>query len=146
MQATTRTIEFAPGRSIHLETGRLAKQADGAVVARLGDTMVLCTAVLSRDIREGQSFFPLTVDYREKFSAGGKIPGGFIKREGRPDRQRDPHLAPRRPGRPSAFPGRLFPRGPDHLLRPLSADSEHDADVLAGVGASAALLAAGAPF
>ena len=145
MQATTRTIEFAPGRSIHLETGRLAKQADGAVVARLGDTMVLCTAVLSHDIREGQSFFPLTVDYREKFSAGGKIPGGFIKREGRPT---DKEILTSRLVDRAVRP--LFPDGFFHEVQiicyVLSADSEHDADVLAGVGASAALLAAGAPF
>ena len=145
MQATTRTIEFAPGKTIHLETGRLAKQADGAVVARLGETMVLCTAVLSHDIREGQSFFPLTVDYREKFSAGGKIPGGFIKREGRPtDKEVLTSRLVDRAVRP------LFPDGFFHEVQiicyVLSADSEHDADVLAGVGASAALLAAGAPF
>ena len=145
MQATTRTIEFAPGKTIHLETGRLAKQADGAVVARLGDTMVLCTAVLSHDIREGQSFFPLTVDYREKFSAGGKIPGGFIKREGRPT---DKEILTSRLVDRAVRP--LFPDGFFHEVQiicyVLSADAEHDADVLAGVGASAALLAAGAPF
>ena len=82
-EATYQEVEFTPGRTITLETGRLAKQAGGAVVVRLGDTMVLCTAVLSSYVREGQSFFPLTVDYREKFASGGKIPGGFIKREGR---------------------------------------------------------------
>ena len=76
-------VEFAPERVMTFETGRLARQAGGAVVVRLGDTMVLCTAVLSSHVREGQSFFPLTVDYREKFSSGGKIPGGFIKKEGR---------------------------------------------------------------
>src|SRR5690625_3789377 len=83
-EATIREIEFAPGQTISIETGRLAKQADGSVVVRQGDTMVLCTAVLSKTVREGQSFFPLTVEYREKYSAGGKISGGFIKREGRP--------------------------------------------------------------
>ena len=78
-EATYQTVEFAPGRTMTLETGRLAKQAGGAVVVRLGDTMVLCTAVLSNWVKEGQSFFPLTVDYREKFASGGKIPGGYGK-------------------------------------------------------------------
>lgn len=145
MQATTRTIEYAPGKTIELETGRLARQANGAVVARLGDTMVLCTAVLSDSIREGQSFFPLTVDYREKFSAGGRIPGGFIKREGRPS---DKEVLTSRLVDRAVRP--LFPDGFFHEVQiiayVLSADAEHDADVLAGVGASAALLAAGAPF
>ena len=69
-------IEIAPGKVVSLETGRLARQAGGAVVVRLGDTMVLCTAVLSQEVRAGQSFFPLTVEYREKFSAGGKFRAG----------------------------------------------------------------------
>ena len=140
-----REIELSPGKSLTLETGRLAKQAGGAVVVRMGDTMVLCTAVLSKEPKEGQSFFPLTVDYREKYSAGGKFPGGFIKREGRPTDK-------------EVLSSRLI----DRALRPMfvdnffhevqvianviSADAENDADVLAGVGASAALLLAGAPF
>jgi len=144
-EATIREIEYAPGKVMSIETGRLAKQADGAVVARIGDTMVMCTAVLARDVREGQNFFPLTVDYREKFCAGGKIPGGFIKREGR-----------------STDKETLSSRLIDRALRPLfgdnffnevqiicsviSADDENDGDVIAGVGASAALLLAGAPF
>ena len=82
-KAVTAQVEYAPGRVISMETGRLAKQAGGAVVVRMGDTMVMATAVASTNVRPGQSFFPLTVDYREKFSSGGKIPGGFIKREGR---------------------------------------------------------------
>ncbi len=144
-KATLHEFEFTPGRSIHLETGRLAKQADGAVVARLGDTMVLATAVLAKETRPDQSFFPLTVEYREKFSSGGKIPGGFIKREGRSNDK-------------EVLTSRLI----DRTLRPLfgegflnevqiiayvlSADDENDADVLAGVAASAALMCAGAPF
>ena len=144
-EAITREIEFAPGRTLKLETGRLAKQADGAVVVRLGETMVLCTAVLSNEIREGQNFFPLTVDYREKFSAGGKIPGGFIKREGRPtDKEVLSSRLVDRAIRP------LFPDGffneVQIIIYVISADASNDADVLAGVGASAALLAAGAPF
>ncbi len=144
-EATIQEIEYAPGKVLSIETGRLAKQADGAVVARIGDTMVMCTAVLAREVREGQNFFPLTVDYREKFCAGGKIPGGFIKREGR-----------------STDKETLSSRIIDRALRPLfgdnffnevqiicsviSADDENDGDVIAGVGASAALLLAGAPF
>jgi polyribonucleotide nucleotidyltransferase len=144
-KAVIREIEIGPGKVVSLETGRLAKQANGAVVARMGDTMVLCTAVLATEVREGQNFFPLTVDYREKFSAGGKIPGGFIKREGR-----------------STDKETLSSRLIDRALRPLfgdnffnevqiicsviSADAENDGDVIAGVGASAALALAGAPF
>lgn len=138
-------IEFAPGATMTLETGRLAKQADGAVVVRQGETMVLCTAVISRDTREGQSFFPLTVDYREKFSAGGKIPGGFIKREGRPS---DKEVLSSRLIDRAVRP--LFPDGFFHetqiIAYVISAGDEYDADVLAGVGASAALMLAGAPY
>ena len=144
-QATTQKIDFAPGKTITLETGRLAKQADGAVVVRMGDTMVLCTAVLDPSVREGQSFFPLTVDYREKFSAGGSIPGGFIKREGRPT---DKEILSSRLIDRAIRP--LFPDGFYHetqiIAYVISADDENDADVLAGVGASAAMQAAGAPF
>ena len=144
-EATIQEIEFAPGQRLTLETGRLAKQANGAVVVRQGETMVLCTATLSDDVREGQNFFPLTVDYREKFAAAGKIPGGFIKREGRPtDKETLTSRLIDRALRP------LFPDGfynSAHVVCfVLSADDEHDADVLAGVGASAALQMAGAPF
>lgn len=127
------------------ETGRLAKQANGSVVVRQGDTMVLCTAVISNDAKEGQNFFPLTVDYREKFSAGGKIPGGFIKREGRPtDKEVLSSRLVDRAIRP------LFPDGfyneVQIIIYVISADTMNDADVLAGTGASAALMLAGAPF
>lgn len=138
-------IEIAPDKVVSLETGRLARQAGGAVVVRLGDTMVLCTAVLSQEVRVGQSFFPLTVEYREKFSAGGKIPGGFIKREGRPtDKEVLSSRLVDRALRP------LFPDGFLHetqiIAYVISADDQYNADVLAGVGASAALMLAGAPF
>ncbi|MDX1440543.1 MAG: polyribonucleotide nucleotidyltransferase, partial [Rubricoccaceae bacterium] len=83
MNAITHTIEVA-GKTITLETGKLAKQAHGSVVTRLGDTMVLSTAVVSPEVRPGQDFFPLTVDYRERYSASGSFPGGFMKREARP--------------------------------------------------------------
>ncbi len=144
-EPTIREIEIAPGKTVSLETGRLAKQAGGSVVVRQGDTMVLCTAVLSKDVRTDQNFFPLTVDYREKFSAGGKIPGGFIKREGRPtDKEVLSSRLIDRAIRP------LFPDGFFHEVQiiafVISADEEYDADVLAGLGASAALMFAGAPF
>ena len=144
-QATIQEIEFAPGRFITLETGRLAKQANGAVVARLGDTMVLATAVLAPEAKEAQSFFPLTVEYREKFSSAGKIPGGFIKREGRSN---DKEILTSRLTDRTIRP--LFPDGffneVQIIVYVLSADDENDADVLSGVAASAALLCAGAPF
>ncbi len=128
-----------------LETGRLARQAGGAVVVRVGDTMVLCTAVLSKTVRPGQSFFPLTVDYREKFASGGRIPGGFIKREGRSN---DKEILTSRLVDRAVRP--LFPDGFRNevqlIASVISADDQHDGDMLAGVGASCALLLAGAPF
>src|SRR6478752_6098044 len=78
------SVELAGGKTISFETGKLAKQAHGSVVVRIGDNVVLATAVAAPEPREGQDFFPLTVDYREYTYAGGRIPGGFIKREGRP--------------------------------------------------------------
>ncbi len=144
-EGTYQQIEFAPGRVMTLETGRLAKQAGGAVVVRIGDTMVLCTAVLSSSVREGQSFFPLTVDYREKFASGGKIPGGFIKREGRSN---DKEIITSRLVDRAIRP--LFPDGFRNevqvIASVISADDDNDGDMLAAVGASAALLLSGAPF
>jgi polyribonucleotide nucleotidyltransferase len=142
--ATTRSIDFAPGKTLSLETGRIAKQADGSVVTRLGDTMVLSTATISDSVRES-NFFPLTVDYREKFAAGGKVPGGFIKREGRPtDKETLTARLIDRAIRP------LFPDGFYHDVHVvnfvISAGKDFDADVVAGVGASAALTLSGAPF
>src|SRR6185503_17194885 len=78
------SVELAGGKTISFETGKLAKQAHGSVVVRIGDNVVLATATANPDPREGIDFFPLTVDYREYTYAGGRIPGGFIKREGRP--------------------------------------------------------------
>ncbi|PEN09521.1 polyribonucleotide nucleotidyltransferase [Longimonas halophila] len=143
--ATIQSIEFAPGRSLSIETGRIARQANGSTVVRLGDTMVLSTATLSDSIQEGKNFFPLTVDYREKFAAGGKVPGGFIKREGRPtDKETLTARLVDRAVRP------LFPDGFYHSVHlvnfVISAGNDYDADILAGVGSSAALLLAGAPF
>jgi polyribonucleotide nucleotidyltransferase len=133
------------GKTISFETGRMAHQADGAVLMRCGDTMVLVTAVMRDDVREGQDFFPLTVDVEERHYAAGKIPGGFIKRESRPsekailaDRQID------RPIRP------LFPKGfmnEVHIVATtLSSDRENAYDVLASTGASAALTISRIPF
>ncbi|PSQ69218.1 MAG: polyribonucleotide nucleotidyltransferase [Bacteroidetes bacterium QH_2_67_10] len=144
-EATVETVEFTEGRELSMETGRLAKQANGAVMVRQGETMVLCTATLDDEPNEGKHFFPLTVDYREKFASAGKIPGGFIKREGRPtDKETLTARLVDRAIRP------LFPDGfynSTHVVCFVySADDEHDADVLAGLGASAALLKAGAPY
>jgi polyribonucleotide nucleotidyltransferase len=86
VNATIKTIELADGRTITIETGKLAKQADGSVVVRMGDTMLLATVVSAKEAKEEKDFMPLSVDYREKFSAAGRFPGGFLKREGRPRR------------------------------------------------------------
>lgn len=128
-----------------LETGKLAKQADGAVTVQCGGTVVLATVVASREVNEEKDYFPLTVDYREKTYAAGKIPGGFFKREGRPSEKEI--LSSRlidRPIRP------LFPK--DYLnevqimATVLSADGENSPDVLAMIGASAALMVSSIPF
>ena len=133
------------GQLLTLETGKIARQADGAVVARLGDTIVLCTVVGARNVKPGQDFFPLTVNYQEKAFAAGKIPGGFFKREGRPSEGET--LISRlidRPLRP------LFPDGFRNevqvIATVLSHDLENDPDVVALVGCSAALTLSGIPF
>jgi polyribonucleotide nucleotidyltransferase len=138
-------VELAGGKRLVFETGRLAKQASGAAVVTTGETVVLATAVASPDPREGIDFFPLTVDYREYTYAGGRIPGGFIKREGRPSekeiltcRQID------RPLRP------LFPDGfrneTQLIVLVLSADKENDPDVIGINGAAAAVALSDIPF
>ena len=138
-------VDLAGGKRISFETGKLARQAHGAVVVRMGDNVVLATATANPDPREGIDFFPLTVDYREYTYAGGRIPGGFIKREGRPSereiltsRQID------RPVRP------LFPEGfrceTQVIAFVLSADTENDPDVAGINGASAALTISDIPF
>ena len=133
------------GRTLVLETGKIARQADGAVLARYGDTIVLCTAVGVRSAKPGQDFFPLTVNYQEKAFAAGKIPGGFFKREGRPSEKEV--LTSRlidRPIRP------LFPQGFRNEVQVvatvLSHDMENDPDVVAMIGCSAALTLSGIPF
>ncbi len=133
------------GRTLSLETGHVARQADGAVMAKYGDTEVLCTVVGAKSQKPGQDFFPLTVNYIEKFYAAGKIPGGFFKREGRPSEKET--LVSRlidRPIRP------LFPSGFKNevqvICTVLSHDLENDSDIVAMIGASAALTLSGLPF
>jgi len=133
------------GRKLTLETGRVARQADGAVLATLGGTTVLCTVVGAKSPKPGQDFFPLTVNYQEKTYAAGKIPGGFFKREGRPSEKET--LVSRlidRPIRP------LFPEGylcdTQVVATVLSHDLENDPDMVAMVGCSAALTISGIPF
>src|SRR6201987_554288 len=133
------------GRKLVLETGKIARQADGAVVATYGETKVLATVVAAKTPREGVDFLPLTVDYQEKFYAAGRIPGGYFKREGRPTEKET--LASRlidRPVRP------LFAEGwrneTQVIVTTLSHDLENDPDILAMVAASAALTLSGAPF
>src|SRR5213595_3991265 len=133
------------GREITFETGKLAKQADGSVVVRSGDTMVLATAVGRTEGRPGADFFPLTVDVEEKMYAAGKIPGGFFKREGRAGEKAV--LTARmvdRPIRP------LWPKGYKNevqvIVTTFSADQVHPHDILAINGSSAALMLAPMPF
>src|ERR1700733_5902932 len=133
------------GRKLVLETGKIARQADGAVVITYGDTIVLCTAVGVKSAKPGQDFFPLTVNYQEKAFAAGKIPGGFFKREGRPSENET--LVSRlidRPIRP------LFPEGFRNEVQVvatvLSHDLENDPDIVAMIGCSAALTLSGIPF
>ena len=141
----TKTIEMSDGRSITIETGKLAKQADGSVVVRMGDTMLLATVVSAKEPKEDIDFMPLSVDYREKFSAAGRFPGGFLKREGRPSD--DEILAARlvdRALRP------LFPENYHAetavMISLVSADTEDLPDALAGLAASAAIAVSDVPF
>jgi len=142
---TERVTTTWGGRTLTLETGRLAKQANGAVLASYGETAVLVTAVTSKTPREGRDFFPLTVDYQEMTYAAGKIPGGFFKREGRPSEKEV--LTSRfidRPLRP-LFPKNYF-NDVQIIATVLSADSENNPDTLAMIGASAALAISDIPF
>ena len=133
------------GKIFSIETGRYARQANGSVMVRYGDTMVLVTAVASTEVKEDQDFFPLQVEYREKTSAAGKFPGGFIKREGRPTEKEI--LSSRlidRPIRP-LFPEN-FMNETQIIAFVLSYDGQNDADVLSTIGASAALTISDIPF
>ncbi len=139
-------FEIAQGRNtLFIETGRMAKQADGAALVRYGDTMVLVTVCVARQAKEGQDFFPLTVEYQERSYAGGKIPGGYFKREGKSTEKEI--LTSRlidRPMRP------MFPEGffneVQVIATVVSADKENNADVVAMNGASIALMLSGVPF
>jgi len=145
VNATVKTIELADGRTITIETGKLAKQADGSVVVRMGDTMLLATVVSAKEAKEDVDFMPVSVDYREKFSAAGRFPGGFLKREARPS---DDEI--------------LVARLVDRALRPLFPEDYHAEtavmislissgkdempDQLAGLAASAAISVSDVPF
>ena len=144
-QSIKKTITLSDGRTITLETGKLAKQADGAVELRMGDTMLLATVVSAKEAGEGVDFMPLTVEYKEKYSSAGRFPGGFLKREGRASDY-------------EILTSRLI----DRVLRPLFPDNYHAdtfvtvtmyssdgkdmPDALAGLAASAALAVSDIPF
>mgnify|MGYP001161237395 CR=1 FL=1 len=133
------------GKKLVLETGKIARQADGAVLASIGETTVLCTVVVAKSAKPGQDFFPLTVNYQEKSFAAGKIPGGFFKREGRPSEKET--LVSRlidRPVRPLFVKG--FLNEVQVICTVLSHDMENDPDIVSMIGASAALTISGAPF
>src|SRR5688500_207303 len=144
-QGISKSFDFGDGRTVTIETGRLAKQADGAVVVKMGNTMLLATVVAAQEAKEGVDFLPLTVEYREKYAAMGKFPGGFFKRETRPSEHEI-----------------LISRLVDRAIRPLFPDDFHAdtqllislisaektvmPDALAGLAASAALAVSDIPF
>src|SRR5210317_306932 len=141
----TKVITLADGREITIETGKLAKQADGAVVVKMGRTMLLATVVSAKDAREDVDFMPLSVEYREKYAANGRFPGGFLKREARPgdheiliSRLIDRAL---RPLFPDDFHAETFVN-----VSLISADGKTMPDALAGLAASAALAVSDIPF
>ena len=133
------------GKTLKLETGRVARQANGAVLATLGETVVLCAVTAAKSVKPGQDFFPLTVHYQEKFSAAGRIPGGFFKRErGATEKETLTSRLIDRPVRP------LFPEGFYNeilvIAQVLSYDGENEPDIVAMIAASAALTLSGVPF
>ena len=139
------TIDLGNGREITIETGKLAKQAHGSVVVRSGDTMLLATVVSTHEVRDEVDFLPLTVDYREKYAAAGRFPGGFFKREARPSdsevlvmRLVDRALRP-------TFP-EDFHAGTQVMIQLMSADAEVLPDSLAGLAASACIAVSDIPF
>ncbi len=145
MDAITKSFDIGDGRTITLETGLLAKQADGSAVIRMGNTMLLATVVSAKEAREGTDFFPMTVDYQEKYAAAGRIPGGFFKREGRL-------------GEHEIIISRLVdralrPLAPDNyrndtqvLISLISSDEEIEGDQLAALAASTAITLSDVPF
>ena len=145
MNIIKKTIELPDGRTIEIETGKLAKQADGSAVVKMGGTMLLATVCAAKEVKEGTDFMPLTVDYREKYFAAGRFPGGFMKRESRPSDYEI--LIARLVDRP------IRPLWPDdfHLevfvyISLISADKDTQPDALAGLAASAALATSDLPF
>src|SRR3954452_3018502 len=142
----TKTVEIEwGGKTLRLETGRIARQADGAVLATLGETVVLCAVTAAKSVKPGQDFFALTVHYQEKFSAAGRIPGGFFKRErGATEKETLTSRLIDRPLRP------LFPDGfyneVQVVIHVLSLNPEIAADIPFLIGASAALAISGIPF
>ena len=142
----TKTVSLEwGGKTLTLETGRIARQADGAVLATYGETVVLCAVTAAKSVKEGQDFFPLTVHYQEKFSAAGRIPGGFFKRErGATEKETLTSRLIDRPIRP------LFPEGfyneINVIAQVMSFDGETEADIVAMIAASAALTISGVPF
>ena len=142
----TKTVSMEwGGKTLTLETGRIARQADGAVLATLGETVVLCAVTAAKSVKEGQDFFPLTVHYQEKFSSAGRIPGGFFKRErGATEKETLTSRLIDRPVRP------LFPEGfyneINVIAQVMSYDGENEPDILAMIAASAALTISGVPF
>ena len=145
MKADFKKIEYAPGKELTVDTGRLAKQANGSSFLRIGDTVVMATATAAREAKPGQPFFPLTVEFKETFAAGGKFPGGFIKREGRPSEKEilscrliDRTIRP------------LFPDGfmneTQIICQVFSSDGENDGDVIGAVAASLSLTLSDIPF
>lgn len=141
----TKKINLKDGREISIETGKLAKQANGSAVVRMGNTMLLATVVAAKDAKEGVDFLPLSVDYQEKFASAGKIPGGFLKREGRlSDREVLISRLVDRVLRPM-FPGD-YHADVQVMVTMISADSENQPDALAGLAAASALAVSDIPF
>jgi polyribonucleotide nucleotidyltransferase len=142
----TKTVSLEwGGKTLTLETGRIARQADGAVLATYGETVVLCAVTAAKSVKDGQDFFPLTVHYQEKFSSAGRIPGGFFKRErGATEKETLTSRLIDRPIRP------LFPEGfyneINVICQVMSYDGETEADIVAMIAASAALTISGVPF
>ncbi|MFT7035730.1 MAG: polyribonucleotide nucleotidyltransferase, partial [Cyclobacteriaceae bacterium] len=145
LNVITKSVKLADGREITIETGKLAKQADGSVVVRMGNAMLLATVVSGKEAREGVDFLPMSVDYQEKFASAGKVPGGFLKREARLSdmevlicRLVDRALRP-------LFPGDYHAET-QIMISLISADKDVKPDALAALAASAALSVSDIPF
>ena len=145
MNVIEKTIDLGNGKSISIETGKLAKQSDGSIVLKCGGTMILATVVSAPEAKEGVDFLPLTVDYREKFSANGRIPGGYLKREGRPS---DDEILVMRLVDRALRP--LFPEDyhadTQLMMQLISFDGVNMPDSLCGLAASAAIAVSDIPF